>query len=149
MAKKDFSFGIVPVYRDPNTDQPLFLLIHHTGKSGYWGVPKGHKEGKETNIEAAKRELMEETGIAEVNIADEPALEDRYFFERDKIEYDKIATFYIGILPSQPTLELQLTEVDEAEWYDFDTAYELLTFDTLKEILKKANQWLTDNKISL
>jgi bis(5'-nucleosidyl)-tetraphosphatase len=146
---KDFSFGVIPTYRDPNTDQLLFLLIHHTGESGYWGFPKGHKEGKETNIEAARRELVEETGIYEVNIIDEPALEDRYFFERDKIKYDKIATFYIGTLASQPTLELQLTEIDEAGWYDFETAYELLTFDTLKEIIKKANQWLIDNKISL
>ena len=38
------------------------LLIKHTS-AGHWSFPKGHVEAGETEIETAKREIMEETSI--------------------------------------------------------------------------------------
>lgn len=38
------------------------LLIKHIN-SGHWSFPKGHVENGETEMETAKREIMEETSI--------------------------------------------------------------------------------------
>ena len=38
------------------------LLIKHVN-SGHWSFPKGHVEADETEVETAKREIMEETSI--------------------------------------------------------------------------------------
>lgn len=55
---EDISYGIIPFWRDQQ-DMIRFLLIYQ--KEGFWGFPKGHKEGNESDIDAAKRELQEET----------------------------------------------------------------------------------------
>ncbi len=34
--------------------------------AGFWGFPKGHVEGDETLLEAARREIAEETGLYEI-----------------------------------------------------------------------------------
>ena len=51
-----------------------FLLIQHPTKSngdeGHWDFPKGHVEGSETELETAKRELIEETGIVNFRLFD-------------------------------------------------------------------------------
>ncbi len=44
-----------------NTDINKVLIVHET-TSGYWGFPKGGKKRSETMIQAAIRELREETG---------------------------------------------------------------------------------------
>ena len=55
-----------------NSDE--FLLIQHPTKSngdeGHWDFPKGHVEGNETELETAKRELIEETGIVNFRLFD-------------------------------------------------------------------------------
>lgn len=38
------------------------LLIKHVN-SGHWSFPKGHVEGNETELETARREIKEETGL--------------------------------------------------------------------------------------
>ena len=38
------------------------LLIKHIN-SGHWSFPKGHVEGDETELETARREIKEETGL--------------------------------------------------------------------------------------
>ena len=57
------------IYRMEN-GIPLYLLLHYTpsneGKRGQWGFAKGHVEVGETEIETAKREIFEETGIQDL-----------------------------------------------------------------------------------
>jgi len=46
-----------------------FLLMKHTRR---YDLPKGHVDPGETEIECALRELLEETGIAEADLALDP-----------------------------------------------------------------------------
>jgi len=41
--------------------QHLFLIVQE--QSGVYSFPKGHMEGSETEIETARREIFEETGL--------------------------------------------------------------------------------------
>ena len=42
-------------------DSPQVLLVRY--RSGTWAFPKGHLEAGETSLEAAQREVHEETGV--------------------------------------------------------------------------------------
>lgn len=56
--KKDISYGIIPFIMNENGEYEFFTIYQ---KEKYRGFPKGHKEGEETDIETAIRELREET----------------------------------------------------------------------------------------
>ena len=59
MSKLIVSAGIVPV-RFVN-DEPLFLLLRSFGS--FWDHPKGRVEDGEELLDAAMREILEETSI--------------------------------------------------------------------------------------
>lgn len=42
--------------------EPYYLLLK-SATSDFWGFPKGHLENTESALEAAEREIREETGI--------------------------------------------------------------------------------------
>jgi 8-oxo-dGTP diphosphatase len=49
------------------TDQDGFVYVRHQDRST-WEIPGGHIEAGETALEAANRELIEETGAKDFNI---------------------------------------------------------------------------------
>ena len=59
VEKHEKSCGVI-VFKEIN-EVVHVLLIHHN--MGHWGIPKGHVEGAEVEVETAKREVLEETGI--------------------------------------------------------------------------------------
>ena len=116
-------------------DKIHYLLIKDFHNN--YGFPKGHVESGETTIDAAKREIKEEVGL-DVNL-------DTSFHET--LEYimpnshNKIVHYYIGSYNSQnPTMQEE--EVKELLLLPYNKAIDILTFDNMKEVLKKANHYL-------
>ncbi len=72
--KTDLSAGIIIFDKKTKT----FLVIKQN--NGIWGFPKGHPNQNETLILAAKRELLEETGI---NL-------DKLLLNKKNIFFDKV-----------------------------------------------------------
>lgn len=56
---KQISSGVIFV----DAEKELILMIHPTNQKDYWDFPKGRVEDGETTLEAAIREVEEETGI--------------------------------------------------------------------------------------
>ena len=52
----------------PKGEQQLILLLHKPRKRDAWQLPQGGIEAGETLEQAAKRELMEEAGITDIEI---------------------------------------------------------------------------------
>ena len=98
----------------------------------YWGFPKGHVENGETEIQTAKREVKEEVGL-DVKIDENKRYVTNYLV-RDEI--DKTSVFYIAT-PIGGKIQKQDSEVKEVKWCTFEEALELITFDNLKEVLRK------------
>ena len=119
----------------------IYYLLLESATSGFWGFPKGHIEGKESVIEAAQREIREETGII-------TAVNDSFF---EVLTYQvgknvKKVTLFSAEVPLDATLRLQKEEISSAGWFDYVTAREKLTYLNLKEVLDKAEQFIQNNK---
>lgn len=59
MDRKEKSCGAIAFTR--NSNQIMYILVKD--KKGFWGFPKGHVEKNETEVQTAKREVYEETGL--------------------------------------------------------------------------------------
>lgn len=121
------------VYR--KTDRVRFLLVKN--RNANWGFPKGHIEMGETKYDAARREVLEETGI-HVNI--------HFGFEgissyqiRDRI--DKKVSIFVGTTDDEQTV-IQESEIAACEWLPFHTALQRLRFDNDVKILIEAEKFL-------
>lgn len=142
--KQDFSYGVIPIVKTGSKTE--FLLIHLAGEGGYWGFPKGHKDPGESDLETAKRELREETGISEIEILPNKTILDQYIIKnRDGISMDKTVIFYLGFMNEKLKLKLQPEEVDAAKWLNFEEAMKLVEFETLREVLRQVKGYLEQN----
>ena len=112
-------------------EEDKVLLIYEKNRN-FWGFPKGHVEGNETEIETATREVTEEVGL-DVIIDESKRYVLNYIIRN---EIDKTTVLYIAKVKGGK-LERQEAEIEEIRWCTFDEALELLTFDNLKDMFKK------------
>jgi len=120
-----------------------YLLLHHGGQ--YWNFPKGRQEGLETELDAALRELEEETGVAEVNIID--GFKDEYDYDFDseirdgvKEKVYKKAIFFLGEV-KEAEIKISDEHIDFG-WFDYETALKRLFYQEGQNSLKKAHKFL-------
>ena len=125
-----------------NSDE--FLLIQHPTKSngdeGHWDFPKGHVEGNETELETAKRELIEETGIAEFRIFNGFRHRIEYNFSKDNRIVSKEVIFFLA---ESNIKDVKLSsEHQNFIWLNFNLAYSKLTYTNAKEVLAAVKMFL-------
>ena len=130
---KEKSCGAV-VYK--KEEEKIYFLIEEM-KAGHYSIPKGHVENNETEIETALREIKEETNL-EVNL-------DSNF--REVVSYSpyegciKDVVFFVAEAKTFDMKE-QLIEVTSLKWLEPVDAINILTFDSDKEVLRKAWKYL-------
>ena len=105
------------------------LLVRHN--AGHISFPKGHMEKGETEIETAYREVLEETGI-KINIDDNVRFVNTYSPKENVI---KDVVFFKG-KPISNNIEAQLEEVSEVFFIGVEKAFDLITYEDDKEILR-------------
>ena len=139
-VKRDYSYGVIPIYRTERGWQ--VLLIHQYGSKGdaYWGFPKGHRERGERNLEAAKRELKEETGLF-ARLDTKRTFTQRYIFTYDSTTIHKKVTYYVGYV-KEKKLTLQTNELADAKWCSFRSARTLLTHEISKQLLDEVVEYV-------
>ncbi len=97
-------------------------------------------EGQETEQEAAKRELEEETGIQNFELIPGYRESIEYTFSVNKKVIQKEVVFFVG-----KTSETQVKISHEHQgfvWLPYEQALQKLTFDNAKNLIKKAEQHL-------
>jgi 8-oxo-dGTP pyrophosphatase MutT (NUDIX family) len=133
------SAGVLVYRLPPRQKVPQFLLLDY---GRFWDYPKGHVEAGEDDLTAALRELREETGISEIELADGFRHEITYFF-RDKRRglIRKTVVFFLGKV--EPNAEVTIShEHVGAEFLPYDEALKRVTYPTAKESLRKAKDCL-------
>jgi bis(5'-nucleosidyl)-tetraphosphatase len=119
-------------------DERNFLLLHYT--SGHWDFPKGNVEPWETEIEAARREILEETGIVYVRFVEGFSQTIFYNYRRDGRLVQKRVKFYLA---RTSTKDIKLSnEHQDFRWLDYDSALATLTYESARNVLISGNRFI-------
>jgi len=115
----------------------LVLVVSQHGTS--WSLPKGHLEEGEDKIQAAKREIYEETGIKNLVLIKEVGSYQRYRIAKngndDRSEFKTI--FMFEFTTNQDILKPTDPENPEAKWVPIGKVAELLTHPKDKDFFLK------------
>ena len=115
--------------------EPLFLLLR-SSRDGFWGLPKGGVDAGETDGQAARRELMEETGIEDCKPDTGFERTIRYTFSRVGELVNKTARYFLARVKSrQASIS---SEHSESGWFTLEQAKEKITFENLYKVVAEA-----------
>lgn len=115
-----------------------FLLLDY---GHHWDYPKGHVEAGEDDATAAKRELMEETGIEQIELLDGFSREMTYVFRgRRGNLIKKTVIFFLGRTDTE-AVTISHEHVGSA-WLTADEAMTRLTYPNAKAMLNAAMEQL-------
>ena len=114
-----------------------YLLVRQT--NGFLSFPKGHVEGNETEEETALRECLEETAL---KVTLKKGFREVINYKIPEIDVDKDVVLFIGEIDNLD-YHKQEKEIADIQVYKYQEAYNLLEFDNWKQVLKKANNFLT------
>ena len=126
------SFGVIPIFKSGNGIK--FLLIQH--HAGHWAFPKGHAEPGETELQTARRELREETGIGDVLLITSPVFEEHYKLNRKGVPREKIVRYWIGYVQTQ-NVTVQDEEVRDYTWATLDEVRTRITYTENKAMFEE------------
>jgi bis(5'-nucleosidyl)-tetraphosphatase len=140
-TKKQVVAGFV-VYRKTN-EGVKFLLLYRRGN--YWNFPKGHFEPGESTINAALRELEEETGIkkSEVRIVPDFRAYERFYF---KIGNQGIYDTVILFLAETHKADIRIAPREHSGfgWFSYHDAINVTgkKYGDTRKVLKQAYDFL-------
>jgi 8-oxo-dGTP diphosphatase len=100
----------------------------------YFGFPKGRLDEKESNKNAALREVKEETGIDAEII--EKVGESKYVFTFNGEKIFKVVTIFLMKVLTEE-INYQKEELEGAEWMEIDEALKILSFSNDKKLLQE------------
>lgn len=138
---REFSSGAVIFHRNENREQ-FYLLLNYHFKSDYWDFPRGNLEPGEHSIEAAEREIREETGFTEKDIEFISGFKEnvQWFYVWQGTRRFKSVTYFLA---KAKKMDVKLSEEHLGyKWLLFDAAFKQLTHDNSKQVLKKAEEFL-------
>ncbi len=120
MKIRTLSAGVVVVRRESNDWRCLLLRAFQ-----YWDSPKGHVEAGETPLEAALREVREETGLEELDF-----IRGYGFIETGPYARGKVARYYLAETTTRHVVlgvnpEIGRPEHQEYRWVSFRRARQL------------------------
>lgn len=135
----EYSAGAIIFYDDKEQVIIKYLLLYSSGLKGkgYWGFPKGHIEEHEQALEAATREIKEETGIDQLEFISGFEECEIFFFKRENKLIRKQVVFFLAQSKSQ---QVKLSfEHNDFIWLPFEEAVKKVSFPSAKRMLKKAH----------
>ncbi|MFH1325302.1 MAG: NUDIX domain-containing protein [archaeon] len=144
--KKTQSAGGVVVNKEG-----LFLIVNQNRKS--WSLPKGHIDKGESALEAAKREIYEESGVNNLELLEELGSYERYKIALDKKDdFSELKKIFMFLFQTEQS---KLSPVDpmnpEARWCRKEEIVNLLTHQKDKDfflsVVDKINKVFNNPKI--
>ncbi len=116
-------------------DRRHYLLLRHRN-GGHWAFPKGRIEPGEDELETARREVEEETGIDMLEPIPGFREVSAYRFDREGRTIAKTVVYFLAGVDAE---KIRLSsEHADAAWLDADGARKRLTYAESRRILDRA-----------
>ena len=112
-----------------------YLLVKHK-EGGHWDFPKGHVEEGETEKKTALREIYEETGL---NVSLMEGFKESISYIDEINDEDKTVVFFLFKADSFKIKHIT-DDVIDSIWLTYAEALDKITFDSAKELLRKAEE---------
>ncbi|MBE6861039.1 MAG: NUDIX domain-containing protein [Ruminococcus sp.] len=126
------------VYRKSHGNIEI-LLIRHIN-SGHWSFPKGHVEAGESEVETAKREIMEETSI---DVIIDPTFRETVTYSPRR-DTSKVVVYFLAKAKNVDYVP-QADEISEIKWVDIVHANNILSYENDKNIVTKARMAIKES----
>ena len=142
MASNERSAGFIAFHAPAQAGAPPEFLVLDYGR--HWDFAKGHVEAGETDLQAAVRELEEETGIAKPHVRVVPGFQHEisyYFRDRRKGLIHKTVVYFLAEVTTRAVTVSH--EHMASAFLPIEEAVRRVTFATAKEVLSLAHAHLT------
>ena len=138
------SSGAVIFSNNKELNKSEFLLLHYA--SGHWDFPKGNIEDGEDEVQAAYREIFEETGIQNVHFLEGFRKKIQYHYRRGYRLIRKEVIFYLAITNTKEIV-LSNEHIGYA-WKDYIGAMNQLTYKNARNLLTEVKMFLETSAIN-
>lgn len=128
------------IFRLADEIEYLIICNKKGDAEGHWGFPKGHVENNETEIQTAKREILEETGTEPEFVNGFRAVS-RYSPSPD---ISKDAVYFLA-KDCGDEIVIQKSELADYKWCKLEEALDTLDYDV--DILKAADNFIKETII--
>lgn len=135
---REKSAGFILISDDFHTSHYSVLLLHY--RSGHWDFPKGNIETNETEMQAATRELREETDITKFRLMPNFRTTLSYkYTKKSKLISKQVILF----LASTTVKKVKISnEHIGYKWTESDSSVDQLTYSNAKNALLYAINFL-------
>lgn len=122
------------------SDSQILYLFLGFRRRNIWCLPKGLIEPGESEIDAATREVREETGVSSLKLVEKIGAI-RYQFGYKDRRFDKTVHFFLFETDQVETVVG--TEHDVYTWLPYEKAMQTLSYSNERDILERANSMIT------
>jgi 8-oxo-dGTP pyrophosphatase MutT (NUDIX family) len=134
------SAGAIVFYEENGVRE--YLLLKHP--RGHWDLPKGNIESGESPFETARREVIEETGLKELDFYEDFVKKIEYYYRRSGGLVHKEVIFYLARSLNK-NVRISKEHIGYI-WLRYDDAIKLATFRNTKRLIKDAERFLKSIK---
>jgi len=117
-----------------SNDEVLMIFRH-----GRWDLPKGKKNSGERNRETALREVMEETGLEELEITKKLSVTYHFYRRNKRLIIKKTHWYLMNVIRKQEMTPARDEGIEKVTWVPFKKAKRKhsKTFRSITEVLDK------------
>lgn len=120
----------------------LFFLVVQHENGGHWGFPKGHVAAGESEMETARREVAEETGL---HVHFREGFFERIYYLTPKDRRKEVVYFLSRV--RRPRVRTPASEIRAYRWLPYWETRELLTYENPKLVLDKAREFIAERRL--